>query len=84
MLNTVMELRVLNGIVLETYSVEQDCDGAIFLRNVLDSEIGAPVDMMHIDVAAAVPIARALLLAAGRAYVNTPIHTVVAFPMGGV
>lgn len=86
MLNTLVEFSIKNGIILETYSVEQDDDGEIFVRNVLDSDTGGPVDLLHIDAAAAVPIARALLLAVGRiaapVYVDIPAGNVVAFPMG--
>lgn len=84
MLNTLMELHVQNGLVLETYTVEQDVDGAIFLRNVMDSEIGGPMDTMYIDPSAAWPIARALILAAARVHapVYVDIPNVVRLPVG--
>lgn len=65
MLNTITEFQVANGAVLETYSVERDETGDIFIRNVLDAEMGGPVDTLHVDEAAAVRIARALLIAVG-------------------
>lgn len=86
--NTIVELQVKNGCLMETYSVEQDDTGAIFVRNVIDSDTGGPIDTMHIDAAAAIPIARALLMAAGRinapVYVGFPEGNVVAFPGGRV
>lgn len=70
MLN-LLDVTVQSGMIIETYSVEQDDDGAIFVRNVIDSDQGGPVDTMHIDPSAAWPIARALIQAAAR--VHAPI-----------
>ncbi len=86
MSNTIVELQVRNGCVSETYSVEQATDGAIFIHNVIDADMGGPMDTMHIDVLAAIPIARALLMAVGRinapVYVGFPEGNVLAFPVG--
>jgi hypothetical protein len=80
MLTEIMSFPVRNGNLLETYSLERDADGDIFLRNVLDANAGAPHDMMHIDPQAFEPLARAFAALERRRTQGMPMPVVVQFP----
>jgi hypothetical protein len=74
-----------NGEVRERYSVVQDESGEIFIQNFLDAHHAGPIDTMHIDSAAAVRIAKALLVGVGRwATVCAPVRVDIPAPAGNV
>jgi hypothetical protein len=55
-----------NGLVRERYSVVQDENDGIWIHCCLDAHRAGPIKTMHIDPAAAVRIAKALLVGVGR------------------
>jgi hypothetical protein len=79
MLTEIMSFNIRNGNLLETYSLERDADGNIFLRNVLDAGAGAPHDLMHIDPQAFEPMARAFVALERRRTEKVPV--VVQLPV---
>jgi hypothetical protein len=78
MLTEIMSFPARNGNLLETYSLERDETGDIFLRNVLDANAGVPHDLMHIDPQAFEPLARAFAALERRRTEKMPV--VVQFP----
>lgn len=81
MLTEIMSFPVQNGNLTETYSLERDETGDIFLRSVLDAHAGEPHDMMHIDQQAFEPLARALLALERRRREKMPAAVVLRFPV---
>lgn len=81
MLTEIMSFSIGNGTMLETYSIERDEDGDIFVRNVLDAMAGEPHVMMHIDPMAFDPLARAFAALERRRRQKMPASVVVQFPV---
>lgn len=81
MLTELISIPIRNGILRETYSLERDEDGDIFLRNVLDAADGEPHDMMHIDPAAYGPLSLAFAALERLRVVALPRAVVLQFPV---
>ena len=91
-MKTLCEFPIVNGEVTERYSVVQNEDGGIWIHCCLDAHHAGPIDTMHIDPAAAVRIAKALLVGVGRwatghetvrVDIPAPAANLVAFVMPG-
>lgn len=78
-MKTLTEFQIVSGCVTAVYSVEDD-HGDIFVRNILDAEMGTPMDSIHVDDAALLPLGLALI-AAHRVRQAAGDPVVVTFPV---
>lgn len=83
-LKTLKDIPVQNGIVRETYSLTMDPAGEVFLQNVLDADVGAPTDTMHIDPQAFGPLAEVFAMLARTELTPAPVRVDIPAPAANV
>ena len=79
-METLTSFSLQSGRVTETYTVEIDAVGEVFVRCELDTCGPGPIDTIHIDARALRPIALALLAAATQVQPEPHQIVVVRFP----